>query len=163
MLDKPLAFVVLNFFCYLLVLLIGGFAMAFPVSVFFSVFIIIYNYKILGLKGGLTLAIIYLLAFDNEDFYFSEFNIRIWYFYLVIIYFILLVEFFRKKTKIILKKRNIVEYGLGFVFFLWSIYFLIIEDFVSKINNIKYWVFYIGLILVLNNFFSEKMKKYLYY
>lgn len=160
MLDKPLAFVFFNFFCYLFVLLIGGFSMAFPLSVFFSVFIIIYNYKTVGVKGGLTLAIIYLLAFDNEDFYFSEFNIRIWYFYLVIIYFIILIEFFRKKAKIILKKRNVIEYGLGFVFFLWSIYFLIIEDFVSKINNIKYWIFYIGLILVLNNFFTKNIKKF---
>jgi hypothetical protein len=160
MLDKPAVFVALNFFCYLLVLLIGGFSMAFPVSIFFSFFIIIYNIKAVGVKGGLVLAIIYLLAFDNEEFYFSEFNIRIWYFYLVIIYFILLMEFFRNKANIILKQRNIIEYGLGFIFFLWSIYFLVIEDFISKINNIKYWLFYIGLIFVLNNFFLENIKKF---
>ncbi|MBE8727761.1 O-antigen polymerase [Flavobacterium hungaricum] len=159
MLNNPVKFVLLNFFSYLIILLFGGFSLAFPISVFFSLLIIASSYKEFGIKGGLIFATIYLLAFDSEIFYFSDYNIRIWYFYLIIIYLISFFEFLLN-FRIVFKRKFIVEYIIGFVLFLWSIYFLLIEDFVSKINNIKYWVFYIGLILILNHFFRKNIKKY---
>jgi hypothetical protein len=161
MLEKPINFVLINFVSYFIVLAILGFDAAFPLCIFFSIFIIIYNKKKIGLKGSLVLAIIYLLAFDNEIFYFSDYNIRIWYFYLIIIYLISFYEIIRRRQKeITLSRLFLLEYLFGFVFFTWSLYFLIIEDFISKINNIKYWVFYIGLILVLNHFFIKKNNYY---
>ena len=157
MLNKPINFILFNFLSFLFILSVGGFKMAFPLSIFISIIIIIIKYKKYGLKGGLVLATIYLLTFDSEVFYFTDFNIRVWYGYLILIYFISFIEFIKTKKNVI-NKKFIVEYLVGFLFFLWSIYFLIIEDFSSKINNIKYWVFYIGLILVLNKFFIKNMK-----
>ncbi|MFV8335278.1 hypothetical protein ACNQF7_04230 [Flavobacterium sp. RSP29] len=159
MLNRPVFFVLLNLFSFFIVLFIGGFSLAFPLSIFFSVLIVVYNYREFGLKGGLILAIIYLLAFDNEIFYFSELNIRVWYLYLIIIYGISFFEVV-KNRQISLKKKFIVEYNIGFVLFIWSLYFLVTEDFISKINNVKYWLFYVGLILVLNHFFTKNIIKF---
>lgn len=159
MLNKPINFILFNFLSFLFILSVGGFKMAFPLSILISIIIIIIKYKKYGLKGGLVLATIYLLTFDSEVFYFTDFNIRVWYGYLILIYLISFIEFIKTKKNGI-NKKFIVEYLVGFLFFLWSIYFLIIEDFTSKINNIKYWVFYIGLILVLNKFFRKNLNNY---
>ncbi len=159
MLDKPILFFLINFISYFLFLSIFDFQAAFPLSISFSLFIVIYNYRKIGFKSSLVLAIIYLLAFDNEVFYFSDFNIRVWYFYLVIVYVISSVDYFNKPV-FKFKKSLLFDFFILFIFFIWSIYFLIIEDFISKINNIKYWIFYIGLILVLNRFFKKNLAIY---
>lgn len=159
MLNKPVNFILFNFFSFLFVLLLGGFKMAFPVSILISIIIIGIKYKKYGFKGGLVFATIYLLTFDSEVFYFTDYNIRVWYLYLILIYFISFFEFFKSK-KYGLNKKYIFEYIVGLLFFVWSIYFLIIEDFTSKINNLKYWGFYVGLILVLNRFFKKNITNY---
>ncbi len=159
MLNKPVNFILFNFFSFLIILLLSEFKMAFPLSIFISIVIILIKYKKYGFKGGLVLATIYLLTFDSEVFYFTDLNIRVWYGYLILIYFISFIEFIKKRKKNI-NKKFIVEYILGLLFFIWSLYFLIIEDFISKINNIKYWIFYIGLIFVLNDFFKKNIKYY---
>ena len=159
MLNKPLNFILFNFFSFLVVLYLGGFKMAFPLSILISIIIIGIKYKKYGFKGGLVFATIYLLTFDSEVFCFTDYNIRVWYAYLILIYFISVYEFI-KSPNIVLNRNFIVEYIVGFLFFIWSIYFLIIEDFTSIINNIKYWVFFIGLILVLNKFFRRNLNNY---
>lgn len=157
MIDKPLYFCVLNFVSFFLILSIGGFSSAFPLSIAISVFVILYNSRLVGIENSLVLGIIYLLAFDSTVFYFGIANIRIWYIYLILVYTLKIIlrrrDFFRFE-------KNILEY-LCLIFLLGlSIYYLVVEDLITKVNNLKYWGFYVGLILVLNDFFRKNISDY---
>jgi hypothetical protein len=159
MIGRPVSFIVLNLITYFIALSLGGFELAFIISIFWSIFIILYNYKEFGLKDSLVLAIIYSLVFDSKTFYISELNLRVWYFYLIVVIVLTLIEKLQS-FNFSLKRLSLVEYLFGFIFFCWSLFFLIIENFESKINNVKYWLFYVCLLLVLNDFFFKHINKF---
>lgn len=152
-------FVALNFISYLIFLSIWGFEAAYFVSIIWSLIIIIYNYKDYGFKDSLVLAIIYLLVFDSKVFYISSLNLRVWYFYLIVVIVITWKEIISKGLNTF-NRVYLVEYIFGSIFFIWSFIFLLIDNFDSKINNIKYWLFYIGLLYVLNNFFKKQLNNF---
>jgi len=157
MIDKPVAFCLINLIAFFGVMTLFGFESSFPLSVIFSILIITYHHKKIGWEDSLVLGIIYLLAFDSTVFYFSAANIRVWYFYLIIIYIIK----FLKGKRFLNFNKNILEYICVFFFLIVSIYYLFVEDFISDVNNLKYWIFYVGLILILNDFFKRNVQKHL--
>ena len=57
-------------------------------------------------------------------------------------------------------KINLLTYLGLFTLMLWSVYFFINEDLIAKSYNFKYWFFYIGLLLCINRFFKEQIRKF---
>ncbi|WP_123921934.1 O-antigen ligase family protein [Flavobacterium sp. LM4] len=162
MLNKPFSFVALNLFFFAADMVFLGGNYAFYLSVFFSVFIFIYNFRTFGIKESIVLSIIYLLAFDSPSFCFFQYNFRFWYFYLLLIYFIAVFQAVNNKDEILQKcKKNIsLNVLIIIVFFIWSFLFFVIENKISKLYNFKYWFFYVGLILILNVFFKNNINKF---
>jgi len=162
MLNKPFNFIALNLFSFTADMFFFEGNYSFYLSIFFSIFIFIYNFRTFGLKGSIVLAIIYLLAFDSPSFCFFQYNFRFWYFYLLLIYFISFIQLFINNGEVFQKyKKNIsINTLIIIVFFLWSFLFFLFENKISKLYNFKYWFFYVGLILTLNSFFRNNVNKF---
>lgn len=161
MLDKPITFTILNLISYILLLGIFGFSASFYLSIIISLFIIFYNFKFVGFSGSLVLSIIYLLCFDSPLFYFTEANIRVWYIYLIILYGYLIIKIVNgEEGSFKFHRDNLIQYFGAIILIILSIFYLLTDDFISVIYNIKYWVFYVGLFLIINNFFKKHIDKF---
>lgn len=149
MLDRPYLFAAVNVAIYVLLLSVLGFHIAPYIACVLAVFVFLYNLRFVDVPSSLCLSILYLLVFDSAAFTFTDFKIRMWYLSLLF-----LIPYYLTR-RFSLKNNTIVFLFLISVLFLFSCYYLLVDDFTFKLHIIKYWVFSIGLIYVLSQFFKR--------
>ncbi|SNQ60932.1 membrane hypothetical protein [Candidatus Methanoperedens nitroreducens] len=161
MINRPALFIALNIILYFIALSLWGFEASLYVLIAITIFIIAYNFKYVGLKNSLSLSIVYLLVFDSAFFSFTSFKFRIWYPLLLIVMFLQIAEYLmRNDSKIKLKKNSVFIYSVVLLLLAYSFIYFIFETTEFKLHIIKYWLFSVGLIIVLFNSFKTFERNY---
>lgn len=153
--KKHQLFIILHTLIFIVVLTVFGFYASVPLSIFFSIALIILNYRKFGFYNSITFGIIYLLIFDSEIYTYTALDLRAWYPLVLINISYLCIHFMQRKHNNI---SSIFYYFILFYFLVFSLGFLAIEDVVTKLHIIKYWLFSVGLIVVLVCFFMRMLK-----
>jgi len=115
---------------------------------FTSIFIFFYFWNKYGYFKSIILLLTYLMLFDDTPFIFTGLQFRIWYFVLILYMISFTVYFLIYSTRKIRFKCTYISLllvpivGVSFAHF-------VTDPMVFKIHNLKYWIFYIGLIVVL--------------
>lgn len=147
--------IIMHTLIFIAALTVFGFYVSVPLSILFSIIIIFLNYKSFGFYNSITFGILYLLIFDSEIYTYTPFDFRAWYPLVLINISYLFFNFLKKGNNNI---SSIYYYFILFYFLVFSLGYLAIEDIVTKLHIIKYWIFSVGLIIVLVCFFVRMLK-----
>ena len=157
MLGKPVKFCMINLLLFFVALTLFGFSASLWVMVAVMVFIILYNTPRAGFVNAVVLAIIYGLIFDSDIFSLTYYKFRLWYFLLVLVIYCRVITYLRKRGTLHkrVSREQMVVSGCVICLFLLSAVCFLLDPFVFKFHNIKYWLFYVCLIIVLYGFFKD--------
>lgn len=156
MLGKPLTFAALNIVLLFGVLSIMGFGGAVWVSLAVALWIIIYNTKQVGTVNAMALAISYLVLFDNDEFFsYTDFKLRPWYLLVILLLFYYLTRSIGKLKKVTVT----VEFICLFIIYVLVVFWLMADSTNGRLSIIKYMLFSVGTIYVIQKAFKSIAKK----
>jgi hypothetical protein len=157
LLGKPVKFCVINLLLFFVSLTLFGFSASLWVMAAVMVFIVLYNTPRAGFVNAIVLAIIYGLIFDSDVFSLTYYKFRLWYFLLLLVVYYRVITYLRNRDILHRKvsREQMVVSGCVICLFLLSAVYFLLDPFIFKFHNIKYWLFYVCLIIVLYGFFKD--------
>ncbi len=148
MLRHPVIFVAANLVLMFAACSVMGISGSIVVSLAVTVFVVLYNWQRSSINA-VVLGILYQLLFDSQLYSYTSLNLRAWYLLLILLYAGLLVRLVRGRGAGVFSFRQLMANLPVLLLFGLSLALLVVDPTDGRASNIKYWMFYVGLVYVL--------------